>query len=171
MIVSWHRSVLLAVMLGGVAMIAWALLGEPSVRVVYNASESIPRGWYRIGPVREPAVGDIIMTRLPVHIAQLAGERGYLPTHVPLLKRIGAVSPQHVCIRHGRVQVDGVTVATTRSVDGIGRPLFAWPHCRRLDEGELFLLSATHPASFDSRYFGPIRVDAVLGYAQPLWTW
>ncbi len=44
-------------------------------------------------------------------------------------------------------------------------------HCRALRAGELFLLSATNPASFDSRYSGPIDAAAVLGRAQPMWTW
>jgi type IV secretory pathway protease TraF len=43
--------------------------------------------------------------------------------------------------------------------------------CRPLVENELFLLSNTNPASFDSRYFGPIDTAAVLGVARPLWTW
>jgi len=47
----------------------------------------------------------------------------------------------------------------------------AWQHCRRLSDGELFLLSATNPASFDSRYVGPIAAAAVIGTAHPLWTW
>lgn len=166
-----RRRVVLACALAGVAAIASASFGEPAVRVVYNATDSVARGWYRITPVHELVVDQIVLAQLPPYIAGFAGERGYLPTGVPILKRIGAVSPQHVCIRNGKVRVDGVVVASARTVDGIGRPLFAWSHCRRLDQGELFLLSATHPASFDSRYFGPIRADAVLGSAQPLWTW
>jgi type IV secretory pathway protease TraF len=51
----------------------------------------------------------------------------------------------------------------------MGRPLHAWSACRRLRPGELFLLSTTNPASFDSRYFGPVRADAVLGVAHPIW--
>jgi type IV secretory pathway protease TraF len=47
----------------------------------------------------------------------------------------------------------------------------AWQQCRRLSDGELFLLSTTNPASFDSRYFGPIAASAVIGAAHPLWTW
>ncbi|HEY1090621.1 MAG TPA: S26 family signal peptidase, partial [Burkholderiaceae bacterium] len=27
----------------------------------------------------------------------------------------------------------------------------------------------TNPASFDSRYFGPVRAANVIGIAQPLW--
>jgi conjugative transfer signal peptidase TraF len=165
------RNAVLACALTGVAAIASASLVEPAIHVVYNASGSVPRGWYRIVPVHEFAVENIVLADLPNHVAELAGERGYLPAGVPILKRIGAASPQQVCIRRGEVRVDGVTVAVARTFDGVGRPLFAWSQCRRLDEGELFLLSATHHASFDSRYFGPIRADAVLGSARPLWTW
>ena len=77
--------------------------------------------------------------------------------------------PQPVCVTGGVVHTDGVPVATVLRVDGMGRPLLAWPSCRRLRPGELFLLSTTNPASFDSRYFGPVRVSAVLGIAHPLW--
>ena len=97
-------------------------------------------------------------------------QRGYLPEHIPLLKRIGAMSPQQVCIEGRIVRIDGVAVAGVLPVDGRGRPLSVWQQCRRLRDGELFLLSA-NPASFDSRYFGPISASAVLGEAQPLWTW
>uniref|UniRef100_UPI00300B8EF7 S26 family signal peptidase n=1 Tax=Klebsiella pneumoniae TaxID=573 RepID=UPI00300B8EF7 len=44
----------------------------------------------------------------------------------------------------------------------------SWPQCRPLAQGELFQLSVTNPASFDSRYFGPVSAAAVLGVAQPL---
>ena len=53
--------------------------------------------------------------------------------------------------------------------DRLGRPLPSWPQCRQLRPGELFLLSATNPASFDSRYFGPVSASAVIGAAHPIW--
>jgi hypothetical protein len=44
------------------------------------------------------SVGSIVLTTLPPDAAALAAQRGYLPARVPLLKRVGAVAPQEVCI-------------------------------------------------------------------------
>lgn len=155
----------------GIAALAWPSVHTPIARIVYNPSDSVPRGWYRIGPSDSLHVGSIVLARLPADAAALAAQRGYLPERIPLLKRIGAMSPQQVCIEKHIVRIDGVAVTGIRTTDGRDRPLLAWQQCRQLRDGELFLLSATNPASFDSRYFGPIAVSAVIGSAQPLWTW
>jgi len=144
------------------------------VKVVYNPSDSAPRGWYRIEAFATPNVlhvGSIVLATLPRDVAALAAQRGYLPTNVPVLKRVGAVAPQRVCVRDGVVRIEGNVAAITRSLDGEHRPLQAWRQCRCLKSDELFLLSDTNPASFDSRYFGPIAATAVLGVAHPIWTW
>lgn len=157
----------------GLAALAWASFVTPSARVIYNPSNSVPVGWYRIAPINSPTdslhVGSIVLARLPAEPAALAAQRGYLPPHIPLLKRVGAVAPQHVCIVNGVVRIDGVPVAAVLRDDRMGRPLLSWQPCRALVEGELFLLSATNPASFDSRYFGPIAASTVIGTAQPIY--
>ncbi|VTU37712.1 conjugal transfer pilin processing protease TraF [Variovorax sp. PBS-H4] len=147
---------------------------DDGVLVVYNPSDSVPRGWYRIDRMENLAslhVGSIVLARLPADVAAFAGQRGYLPRGVPILKRIGALAPQSACVREQVVRIDGVVVANVRTHDGAHRPLQAWSQCRPLAVGELFLLGDTNPASFDSRYFGPIAASAVLGVARPLWTW
>lgn len=141
------------------------------VLVVYNPSDSVPRGWYRIEPVGSLHANSIVLARLPPEAAAVAAQRGYLPWSIPLLKRIGAMAPQSVCESEGIVRIDGAVVATALSQDDKHRPLQSWAQCRILAEGELFLLSDTNPASFDSRYFGPIAASAVIGSAWPLWTW
>ena len=153
----------------GLASLTWASFANPMPRVIYNASDSVPVGWYRIGPSGTLHVGSFVLVHLPAAPRTLAAQRGYLPWHIPLLKRIGAMAPQTVCIRDGIVRIDGMQVAATLRVDGSGRRLTAWSQCRRLRAGELFLLSTTNPASFDSRYFGPVSTSAVIGQAQPLW--
>lgn len=154
----------------GLASLIEATFVRPTPRLIYNASDSVPVGWYRIGPAQTLHVGGIVLARLPAAPAALAAMRGYLPLRIPLLKRIGAMAPQVVCVHNDIVRIDSISVATTLSVDGSGRRLMAWPQCRRLRAGELFLLSTTNPASFDSRYFGPVNTSSVIGQAQPLWT-
>lgn len=157
----------------GLAALAWASFVTPTAHVVYNPSNSVPVGWYRIEPANSPAdslhVGSIVLARLPAESAALAAQRGYLLPHIPLLKRVGAVAPQHVCIVGGVVRIDDVPVAAVLRADRMGRPLPSWPQCRALAEGELFLLSVTNLASFDSRYFGPIAASTVIGTAQPIY--
>jgi Type IV secretory pathway, protease TraF len=162
------RATLSLLAMAGSASLAWASFVRPMPRVIYNASASVPVGWYRIEPAHALHVGDIVLVHLPAAPSALAARRGYLPLDVPLLKRIAATSSQRVCIRDGIVRIDGMPVASTLSIDGAGRRLQAWRSCQRLRRGELFLLSTDSPASFDSRYFGPVTVHAVIGQAQPL---
>ena len=86
-----------------------------------------------------------------------------------ILQHGQSVHSNGVCIADGKVRIDGVPSAAVLSADRWGRPLPSWPQCRRLRPGELFLLSATNPASFDSRYFGPVSAAAVIGVARPVW--
>ncbi len=161
----------------GFAALAWASFASPLPRLTYNPSDSVAVGWYRIDPLDHRAgsvsrplpVDSIVLAPLPAKAAALAAQRGYLPARVPLLKRIGAVAGQEVCIAGGIVHIDGVPVAAALLADRMGRPLPSWQQCRRLKPGELFLLSTTNPSSFDSRYFGPVAASTVIGIAHPVW--
>lgn len=141
------------------------------VHLAYNPSDSVPRGWYRVMTASDLHKGDTVLVQLPARVQAFAAQRGYLPDAVPLLKRIAALPPQRVCIRDRVVLVDDHAVATALAHDAQHRPLPTWSGCRPLVAGEVFLLSDSHPASFDSRYWGPINVSDVIGGTRPLWTW
>ncbi|WP_321854400.1 S26 family signal peptidase [Paraburkholderia tropica] len=161
----------------GFAALAWASFVSPLPRLTYNPSDSVAVGWYRIEPFdsrtaslpRPLPVDSIVLVPLPAEAAALAAQRGYLPVRVPLLKRVGAIAPQEVCIAGGIVRIDGVPSAAVLRADRLGRALPSLQLCRRLEPGELFLLSTTNPASFDSRYFGPVNANTVIGVAHPVW--
>ena len=175
------RLVLAGLSACGLAALAWAAFVHPLPRLTYNPSDSVAVGWYRVDLLDHRAsslsrplppslrVGSIVLVPLPAEAAALAAQRGYLPTRIPLLKRVGAVAPQEVCITAGNVRIDGVPSAAVLPADRWGRPLPSWPQCRRLRPDELFLLSVTNPASFDSRYFGPVSAATVIGVARPVW--
>lgn len=172
----WAFVIVFVLMTTSLIALAWASFTPPTARVIYNASDSVPMGWYRVTPLDASSVtqldaipvDSIVLTGLPASVATLADQRGYLPLQVPLLKRVGAVAPQHVCVIGNIVRIDGVPVATVLPTDAQGRSLPSWQHCRPLVDDELFLLSDTSPASFDSRYFGPVSREDVLGIAQRL---
>jgi len=140
-------------------------LARPRLRLVYNATDSAPRGLYVVDEAADLRVGNYVIARLPESSATLAAERGYLPRTVPVLKQVAAVAGQGVCVRSGVVYIDGAAVARTLDVDRQHRPLRPWDGCRVLLSHELFLLNPGNPASFDSRYFGPLDVSFVRGRA------
>ncbi|MBS7661574.1 S26 family signal peptidase [Pseudomonas lalucatii] len=158
----------LALAAGGLVALGWAALAKSPPWLVYNASDSAPIGWYRITPTSSASADDLLLIHLPPEAMTLAARRGYLPANVPLLKTMAAAAPQHVCVQGNQVRIDGELVARRLRRDRQGRALPAWTGCRRLVGDELFMLGS-HPESFDSRYFGPVSVDAVIGRAQLLW--
>lgn len=155
----------------GLAIVSLSALVKPSYRLLYNASDSAPRGWYALVPAHDLRIDTLVFARLPSRAETLAAERGYLPHSVPLLKHVAATRGHHVCSRAGIVMIDGLFVGRALARDGAGRSLQQWTQCRSLEDDELFLLGEDNPASFDSRYFGPVNVAAVVGEAIPLWTW
>jgi len=150
--------------------VAALLADDPHVapRLVWNASPSVPVGLYWIAK-RAPPVGSIAAVRLLADIAALADARGYLAGNAILLKPVVATHGSRVCRWANVVLVDGRLRAHAHSVDAAARPLPRWRGCMTLGAGDLFLLS-TAPGSFDGRYFGVLRRDAVIGQAIPLWT-
>jgi len=156
-------------LLMSVAILALATsVGAQNPRMVWNASASVPVGLYRIEP-GTPVRGDLALGKLPPKTALLADERGYLPSSAYLLKTVAATAGDRVC-RIGRyVLVSGRSVVIASIHDRQRRALPAWHGCNLLAHGEVFLLGTTSD-SFDSRYFGPIKGDHIVGRAMPIWT-
>ncbi len=143
---------------------------RPARYAVWNATASVPTGLYAIRGKASLHVGERVAIEPPPNLRRLLAERHYLPTGVPLLKRVAAVSGQRVCrFAHG-VTIDGEYVGAARARDRLGRPLPAWAGCYVLRSGELFVMNPAAPDSFDGRYFGVLRHADVIGRATPVWT-
>ena len=164
------RAPLVGIIVGVVALLG-ATWFKPAVQLVFNPTDSAPRGWYLVTPAAHLRKGDYVVAQIPNEAALLAAVRGYLPLTVPLLKQVGAAAGVSVCTRNGVVYINDVAVAQTLDVDSNGRTLPGWQQCRVLASDELFLLNSSNQASFDSRYFGPVKTAYVRGRAIPLWTW
>jgi len=106
--------------------------------------------------------GDIIVFTPPVSVDES-------PERKPFIKRVIGIGGDTVELRNGKVYVDGValdepylyaidgsTQATAPEGDGT-----SWT----IEPGQLFVMGDHRARSTDSRQFGPIEVDAVIGRA------
>jgi conjugative transfer signal peptidase TraF len=143
---------------------------KPAPSLVWNASESVPIGLYRVQPAGKLTVTDLVVAMPPEPLATFLAEGGYLPRGVPLIKRVLALPGQTVCREGLAIMVDGIEMAMARERDSRGRPLPVWQHCRVVAHGEVFLMNWDEPSSLDGRYFGALAASSIIGPAEPLWT-
>ena len=162
---SSHRNRLLLIVIGLLIAIATVLVIwlNPRPIVICNASKSVPIGWYWIEH-RQPKLHEIAVVKLDSWSQLYAAERGYLPEKVWLLKPVAAEFPAVVCRFGNYVFVDGKLVAKAKKFDHLHRILPSWKGCLMLKSDELFVI-ARPKGSFDSRYFGSIKLSQVAGVA------
>jgi len=153
----------------GSACLAATIPVSPAPRFVWNASASAPLGLYRVRPGAAATVGDTVVAWLPPSARALAAGRRYLPSNVPLIKRVAAGPGDTVCASGSILIVNGQQLARRRDSDSLGRAMPWWHGCRQLRTDELFLLMSSRPDSFDGRYFGPSSAKDVIGRATLLW--
>ena len=138
----------------------------------------MPVGLY-LKTAPELAAGSRVLVCLPSKVAAIGRSRGYLPAgdcadgSSPILKQILALPGDHVDLRRGSLAVNGREVdrSEIRNSDTLGREL---EHVafgsRTVQKGELWVVGSNRKRSWDSRYFGPIPLESVIGGARPLAT-
>ncbi|MDW3224180.1 MAG: S26 family signal peptidase [Paracoccaceae bacterium] len=154
--------------------LAAALVVVPSFfpwtpRLLWNASASVPIGLYHLRPADQVAVGDLVAVQPPPELSAFLDERGYLPTHVPLLKHVVALPGAIICRASNTIIVDQSVIGFAHLLDSLGRRLPRWEGCRHLIDGEIFLMNPEAPDSLDGRYFGALPSTAITGRLVPVW--
>ena len=140
------------------------------VKLLWNASASVPIGFYDLERPSPLQVGDLVAVMPDMPLADFMVGRGYVGRGVPLLKRVVGLPGQRVCRTGSAVTVDGVEMGDALDSDRIGRALPVWQGCRIIGDGELFLMNWDIRDSLDGRYFGPVPASSIIGRALPLWT-
>lgn len=148
-----------------VALAVASLIDVPP-RLVFNASQSAPIGFYWVAD--EPANrGDYVLVRVPERVQNLVETRRYLPPGMPMIKRVAGINGDLICRREQEILVNSVTVAIAKRVDSASRKMPMWTGCHVLRWRQVFLLQ-DHPKSFDGRYFGSVDRCLIIGRARHL---
>jgi conjugative transfer signal peptidase TraF len=149
--------------------------------VRYNGTPSFPAGFYMVSG-KHAVKGDLVLVSLRALPAlpafEIAKERGYLNVaYTPvekIMKRIVGVSGDRVTIDSAGVEVNGIRLKNSAPLkfDAAGRPMILYPlKDYVLGTDEVLLMSDYNPASFDSRYFGPLHSTTIESVVRPLLTW
>ncbi len=143
-----------------------------------NVTPSEPMGLWRIRPLdRSVQIGDLVFVCPPVNeVMREARSRGYLRRGLcaggiaPLIKTVAATAGQRLEIT-ASVRIDGCSLphSEVALADGQGRAMV--PFADGIVPAGTIYLHSDFPGSFDSRYFGPLPIDGVLGLAQEVWTY
>ena len=149
----------------GITVAAFQLSGSLGLRI--NISPSLPMGLY----ITTADANAKLVEFCPVEpFATLSRVRGYRAPGTcgdgadPLLKPVVAKAGDVVEVSALGISVNGTLLHNTGplSADTRGRRLDAWPSGHYVvAPGTIWVASAYHPGSFDSRYFGPVATAAI----------
>jgi conjugative transfer signal peptidase TraF len=147
--------------------IAWPVFGVP---LLINTTASEPYGLYRIRPRPEYGRGTLVLFPVPTSVESLVSERGWLARGLPLLKGVGAIPGDRVCVSDDSVTVNGERVGPVFDRDSAGRPLPVIRGCETVAISRFWPLSPYAAKSFDGRYMGAQPLAVIVGEAVPVWT-
>lgn len=145
--------------------------------LLHVLTPSVPPGWYFVERISTPHIGDYVVACLPIPLATLGFQRGYLipgdcPGNVaPLVKVLAAQGGDVVSISAQGASVNGRHIASppeTHDAHGVllsPMRFAAYP----VPSGQAWLFGIS-PHSWDSRYFGPVTSTSIIGHAHPIFT-
>ena len=73
------------------AVLLLSTVGGATPHYIWNASNSVPIGLYRLRPVTKLTVTELVAVQPPDPLATFLDLNGYLPIGVPMLKRVLAL--------------------------------------------------------------------------------
>lgn len=134
------------------------------IKIVYQHTLSMPKGFYFVYDSNHYDTGDIVMIKPDHSVMQLILSRHYITKEMPLLKTVAASGGDYVCFNKHSVVINEQRYPLYDR-DRKGKKLPKMHFCSRLKEGQFFVLGSGNERSFDSRYFGIINQKQILGRA------
>ncbi|BAL82989.1 putative TraF peptidase [Selenomonas ruminantium subsp. lactilytica TAM6421] len=129
---------------------------------VYNATASVPVGWYLLLSPQDVARDDMVVFTVPEDVQELAVERGWLPKGTKMLKRVGGLAGDMYGVNRSRqFYVNGIYIGQASLTDGKGQQMPDRSCCIHMVEEHRFLPIGDSSHSFDGRYYGTVPLDCI----------
>lgn len=140
--------------------------------LIINYTHSEPYGLYSVIPhgLAEYRRGMLVLLPVPEGFTAMVYGRGWVNAGHPLMKGIGALAGDIVCVFADHAEINHRSIGPVFSRDSAGRELPRLRGCFVIQRGEFFPLSTYSDKSFDGRYIGPQPLASIVGELRPLWT-
>jgi conjugative transfer signal peptidase TraF len=154
-------------------------MGVMGLRI--NLTDSIPIGLYRmkaIKDVKNIKQAYVIFCPDDKPVFQQARDRGYINHGLCpggygyLMKKVVATPGDQISVMASGVFVNQrlIPYSKPKARDGVNRALPQWPAFNyQLKDDECMTMTSQSAWSFDSRYYGPVRLGQIKGVITPLW--
>ncbi|MCF6766014.1 signal peptidase I [Thiotrichales bacterium 19S3-7] len=140
-----------------------SMLKAYKIQLRYQGTMSMPAGIYLQYPSNSYRVGDDVIFVPSNTVENLIVKRGWLSEKEPLLKEIIAAKGDFVCIKNGYLWLNEERLVPVLKEDRKKRALPEIKMCRKLKSDEFWMMGISSPYSFDSRYFGIVKKQNILG--------
>lgn len=156
-----------AVVVAAVRVI-YPLVGPP---LLVNTTDSEPHGvyWLEEHPRAGFNRGDMVSFAVPEAYQSLVYGRQWLAPGSPLIKGIGGLAGDTVCVTDTDASVNGNRIGPVFETDSQGRAMPIRRGCERVPVDYFFPFSDRVARSFDGRYMGPRALSVITGKVHPLW--
>jgi conjugative transfer signal peptidase TraF len=136
----------------GLSAVLFSVVSPLPERLIWNRTGSVAQGLYWLSDEPFTKGGWVVVSARSAE-AQWAELHGFVGEDWPLLKRVAGVPGDEICRDGVTVLINGMPAGEALIASGNGVVLPSWNGCRRIEDGEIFLMNA-HPQSLDGRYFG-----------------
>ncbi len=152
----------------GIVYIVVSALKKAGYHLTYVVTPSIPQGLYLVIPKSSFVRYELVEFLPPSDALALAKRERLVPQSGLIIKYVFALPGDHVCVQREAIWINGRKVGRVHKFYGKHKLLPQTNICRFLKTGQYLLLSNQSERSFDSRYFGIISAEKILGRAIPI---
>lgn len=131
--------------------------------VTYQSSSSMPKGFYFVEPVKQIHRLDRVLFYPPEKFLKFAKYHHWIPHGGLLMKYVMAMPGDMVCKKNGFFWIRHRKIGKVYRYYAPQKLLPSRPFCGILKNNQYLLVSTKNPHSFDSRYFGPIDRQSIIG--------
>ena len=165
-----------------IPMFVLAIMQFYGYKFFYNETPSERIGIYFLSPGFVGRVDEKIAFIPTKKQRQFMLDRQYIALrNIVLIKTVAGIEGQNVCVSADNLSKNvGEKIVHINSIsapisvnDSKGRSLISVlkDGCTRLATDHFFVIGSNSPYSYDSRYFGTVEREQILGTVKPVWTW